>query len=283
MSRLAVFIFACLVANCLLAQKVVFVSVPPQMEAVQKIAGSDFQLEVLVPPGMNPENYSLNAKLISSLARADAVFLIGVAFEQVLRSRLEGTLAKGVLIDTHMGMTLRQIEGHFHAGHSERGFDPHVWLNPDNMIIHAKHIGRALSKLNPEKQEIYQRRCQEYCQELQDLKQQIEQLLKNFSGRQVLVVHPAFGYLLDLYEIGQLALEHEGKEPGARRLSQLLRSAKSQNQKVIFTQPQFSEKSARVLMQSLGGKVVSLDPLPEHYLHGMLELAQVLSQNLEQP
>jgi len=283
MSRLIAFIFACFTVNCLLAQKTVFVSVPPQMEALRKIGGNDIRLEVLVPPGMNPENYTLNAKLISALSRADAVFLIGVAFEQVLRSRLENSLPKGVLIDTREGMTLRQMQGHSHDGHSDHGFDPHVWLNPENMLVHAQHVEKALSRLNPENRGLYQQRCQDYCQELKDLQRQIEQVLKKFSGRQALVVHPAFGYLLDLYGIGQLALEHEGKEPGARRLSQLLRSAKSQNQRVIFTQPQFSDKSARVLMQSLGGEIISLDPLPEHYLQGMLELAQTLSRGLDQP
>jgi len=262
------------------AQWTVFVSVPPQMEAVQKIAGENVQLEVLVPPGMNPENYTLNAKRISSLSRADAVFLIGVAFEKVLRSRLEGTLKAGVLIDTREGMTLRQMEEHDHGGH---GWDPHAWLNPENMQVHARHVEQALSRLDPERRELYQQRCEAYCRELQSLKQQLDAMLGKFNGRKVLVVHPAFGYLLDIYGIGQLAVEQDGKEPGARRLSELLRTAKSENHRVIFTQPQFSDKSARILMQNLKGSIVSLDPLPEQYSQGMLKLAQALLQGLKQP
>ncbi len=288
MNRQLSLIILFLACKALTAQWTVFVSVPPQMEAIRKIAGGHVQLEVLVPPGMNPENYTLNAKRISSLSRADAVFLIGVEFEKVLRSRLEGTLKKGVLIDTREGMTLRKMEehchvGHSHAGHSDHGWDPHVWLNPDNMVVHARHVEQTLSRLDPEHRETYQQRCEAYCLELQNLKQQLDEMLRKFSGRKVLVVHPAFGYLLDIYGIGQLALEQEGKEPGARRLSQLLRTAKSENHRVIFTQPQFSDKSARILMQNLKGSIVSLDPLPEQYCTGMLKLSQALLQGLNQP
>jgi len=277
------FMMLFLACNVFSAQWTVFVSVPPQMEAVQKIAGGNVQLEVLVPPGMNPENYTLSAKRISSLSRADAVFLIGVEFEKVLRSRLDGTLKAGVLIDTREGMTLRKMEEHDHGGHSHYGWDPHVWLNPANMLVYARHVEQALSRLDPERRELYQQRCEGYCRELQNLKQQLDEMLRKYSGHRVLVVHPAFGYLLDLYGIGQLALEQEGKEPGARRLSQLLRTAKSENHRVIFTQPQFSDKSARVLMQNLKGSIVSLDPLPEQYSEGMLKLAQALLQGLQQP
>ena len=256
---------------------------PPQIEAVRKIAGENVCIEVLVPTGMNPENYTLNAKRISLLSRADAVFLIGVGFENVLRTRLEDRLKAGVLLDTREGMSLRKMDGHDHDGHEAHGWDPHVWLNPENMLVHARHVEQAFIRLAPEHRELYQQRCEAYCQELQNLKKQLDEMLGKFSGRRILVVHPAFGYLLDLYGIGQLAIEQEGKEPGARHLNELLRIAKSENHQVIFTQPQFSDKSARVLMQSLRGSIVLLDSLSEKYTKGMLKLAQALMQGLKQP
>lgn len=265
--------------------RTVFVSVPPQLEAVQKIAGSEVQVEVLVPPGMNPENYTLRAKTISALSRADAVFLIGVEFEKVLRARLEGTLKAGVLVNTRSGMSLRSMEdhaGHFHAGH-QHGNDPHVWLNVDNMIVHARQVGATFSRLDPSKQKEYAERTEEYCQELQRLKIQLEELLSKYKGRRILVVHPAFGYLLDAFAIGQLSVEKGGKEPGARQLSQLLRNARDEKLRVIFTQPQFSDKSARILMQQLSGSILTLDPLPEPYYQGMLKLAHALQQGLNEP
>jgi len=283
MNRQLLLIIALLTCNTLPAQWTVFISVPPQIEAVRKIAGENVRLEVLVPPGMNPENYTLTAKRISLLQRADAVFLIGMGFEKVLRTRLEGTLKAGVLLDTHEDMSLRKMDGHEHDGHEAHGWDPHVWLNPENMLVHARHVERAFIRLDPEHRELYQQRCTAYCQELQNLKKQLDEMLGGFSGRRILVVHPAFGYLLDLYGIGQLAIEQDGKEPGARHLNELLRIAKSENHRVIFTQPQFSDKSARVLMQSLGCSIVLLDPLPEQYSQGMLKLAQTLLQGLKQP
>ncbi|MFA6930565.1 MAG: zinc ABC transporter substrate-binding protein [Lentisphaeria bacterium] len=265
--------------------RTVFVSVPPQLEAVQKIAGSEVQVEVLVPPGMNPENYTLRAKTISALSRADAVFLIGVEFENVLRTRLEGTLKTGALVETRSGMTLRSMEAHADSSHAahQQGNDPHVWLDVDNMIVYARQVGATFSRLDPTKQKEYAERTEEYCQELQRLKIQIEELLSKYKGRRILVVHPAFGYLLDSFGIGQLSVEKAGKEPGARQLSQLLRTARDEKLRVIFTQPQFSDKSARILLQQLSCSILTLDPLPEPYCQGMLKLAHVLQRGLNEP
>lgn len=265
---------------CRAAELTVFVMVPPQLEAVRKIAADSARIELLLPPGMNPESFSPTARQIAALARADAVFLIGVEFETMLRRSLEGRLPAGVLQDCRQGMKLRQMEEH---GHGDKAMpDPHVWLSPDNMLIHARHIAQKLGSLLPNNAELYKQRCQAYCLELQNLQEQTDLLLKDkFKGQSILTQHPAFGYFLDRYGISQIAIESGGKEPGARHLSRLLEKAKKENIKAVFTQPQFSDKPAQTLKQRLQAEIISLDPLPRVYCQDMFEMAQNLLRGLQ--
>ncbi|NMA44069.1 MAG: zinc ABC transporter solute-binding protein [Oligosphaeraceae bacterium] len=264
---------------CCASELRLFVMVPPQLESVRKIAKDSASIELLLPPGANPENFSPTAKQIAALSGADAIFLIGLGFETMLRPRLENRLQPGTLRDCRIGMKLRQMENHEHEDKTHA--DPHVWLSPDNMMIHAKHVAEMLSALRPENAALYQERYQAYCLELQNLKEMIDLLLKDkFQGKTILTQHPAFGYFLDPYGISQIAIESGGKEPGARHLSRLLTQAKEENIAVIFVQPQFSDKPARALKQRMQAEIISLDPLPEVYCQDLYEMAQNLLRGL---
>jgi zinc transport system substrate-binding protein len=68
-------------------------------------------------------------------------------------------------------------------------------------------------------------------------------------------------------------VEVEGKEPTARQLTRLIEDAKAQGVKVIFAEPQFPQKAARTLSESIGGVVVLIDNLSPDYLNNLREIA----------
>ena len=96
----------------------------------------------------------------------------------------------------------------------------------------------------------------------------------------MLVYHPAYGYLLEAYGLKQEAVELEGKEPGPRRLAELIDEAKADHIKVIFVQPQFNPASAATVAQAIGGVVVSLDPLAYDYMSNLRALAAKIAKGL---
>jgi len=270
----------------------VFVSVPPQAEAARRIGGPAVQVEVLVPPGLSPESYQLNIRTYTALRVAKALFLIGIPLEQPLRERIAARQPGLLLVDTREGMTFRDMEGqqcaaadHLHAAgadhsHAAGAPDPHVWLDVENMIVHARHLQRTFTALQPEQAEQFRQRTESYIQELQDLQLELQTSLAPYAGRQVLVVHPAFGYLLYRYGLLQLAVERDGKEPGARQLQEFLQSARGLQAKAIFTQPQFSAQAAGSVARRLGLEVAALDPLPQDYCAGMRAIARQLQRYL---
>ena len=59
----------------------------------------------------------------------------------------------------------------------------------------------------------------------------------------------------------QIPIEAEGKEPSPKELVEIVQHGRKLGIPVVFVQPQFSQKSAKVIASEMGAKVVPLDPL----------------------
>jgi zinc transport system substrate-binding protein len=152
--------------------------------------------------------------------------------------------------------------------------DPHTWLDPQNAIQQAAVMAAALQGFA--RSQRYEYNFQVLAGKLRQLDASLQASLSPFAGQEFLVYHPSFGYLARRYGLRQIALEEEGKEPGPRRLAQLLEQARKLGIKIIFTQPQFPPAQAQRLAQAIGGRVLMLDPLAYNYLEAMGNIAEQL-------
>ena len=72
---------------------------------------------------------------------------------------------------------------------------------------------------------------------------------------------------------GSGPIEIEGKDPKPLELKELIDHARNEGIKVIFAQPQFSDKSARLVAKEIGGQVVYADPLAEDWMSNLMAVA----------
>lgn len=99
----------------------VFVSVSPQKYLLERIAGNQVDIEVLVQPGHNPHSYDPSARQMARLARAQMLMTTGVPFEQVWLPRIRRLNKDMVLVDT-LGAAEETFAGHpSHQGEPEHG------------------------------------------------------------------------------------------------------------------------------------------------------------------
>jgi zinc transport system substrate-binding protein len=96
-----------------------------------------------------------------------------------------------------------------------------------------------------------------------------------------MVFHPAFGYFAAAYGLTQIPIEVEGKKPGPKQLAVLIQTARKDGIKVVFVEPQFSQKAARTIADAIGGTVTPVDPLAEDWTRGMGAIARALHDALE--
>jgi zinc transport system substrate-binding protein len=258
----------------------VFVSILPQTYFIERIAGRRVRVEVLVKPGQDPHTFEPTPQQMARLAEADAFFRIGVEFENILMPRIESTMKGLEVVDCREGIRQRRLDAHGHDEEEQGGTDPHVWLSVGNAIRISATIHEALIRLDPEGREIYDAGYDRLIDELEALDRRIADILAPVKGKPLFVFHPSFGYFADDYGLEQIAVETGGAEPSARQLARLIEEAKTSNVRVIFVQPQFSQKSAGTIAAEIGGAVVPIDPLAGDYIENLEQMARAVEEGL---
>ena len=171
-----------------------------------------------------------------------------------------------------------EASGHHHEAGAP---DPHVWLDPDNMITMTHSAADALVDALPDQASAIRERESSLVAEIRQTDQQITKQLAPYKGRSFMVYHPAWGYFADHYHLNQYPIELNGREPTPRALHELMSAGKENNIHTIFVQKQFSQATARRLADTLDGNVVSIDPLAEDYPANLHRIADALVTGFE--
>ena len=142
-------------------------------------------------------------------------------------------------------------------------------------------IRDRLTALDPVHAGDYADRHDAFVGELDALDREIRALLDPLANRRFMVLHPAWGYFADAYGLTQLAIEHDGKEPGARTLATLIAQAGRENVRVVFVQPQIDRRSAVQIARAIGGTVIAVDPLAADYTDNLRDVAHRFAEALK--
>lgn len=268
----------------------VAVSIPPQKYFVEAIGGAQVAVTVLVPPTAEPETYEPTPRQVMALAHSELFLGIGVPIENAWIPRFQAANPKLVVVNTTRGIEKMPMIRHVHeSDHSytthsseKTGLDPHVWLSPVLARIVAMNTRDALIAADPTHAADYRQGYARLARTIDQVDEQILSTLTEHPLKQTafIVFHPAFGYFAAAYGLKQVPIEMEGKEPGPKQLAELIDYAKKNNIRVVFIEPQFAQKAAQTIAQSIGGAVATIDPLQEDWPAGMTAIAAALAQAL---
>ena len=265
----------------------VFVSVLPQKYFVEQVGGERVEVSVMVGPGQNPATFEPRPRQMVKLSQAQLYYRVGVPFEDVWMGRVMAANPALSLLDARDGLRLREMEpagGHHHdydrhPGDEEK--DPHVWLSPSQVRVMITHLRDHLIELDPRHEKIYRANHARFDKELVQLEADIRRRLSHLQPRKFMVFHPSWGYFADAFNLQQIPIESEGKEPGARTLARLMEQARVEGVKTIFVQQQFSQAQARALADALDAQVTYLDPLAENYPDNLRRVADIIAEGVE--
>lgn len=240
----------------------IFVSILPLRGIVSEIVGDDFRVEVLVPPGMNPESFEPTPRQMIDLNRSQLIFNIGwIDFEQNMLSKIED---RRKVIDLHRG--IEPIAGSCSHADAEKehrhGVDPHIWTSPRELRTMADNAYRAIHELYSDST-VYAVNYQCLADKLQALDDSVAERLKQSGVPYFMIYHPALTYYARAYGIEQVAIEQDGKEPSAKRLARLIEQARRDSIRVVFYQSQFPASTVEVIAEDIGAQSVRIDPLAE--------------------
>lgn len=250
----------------------VYVSIYPVYYLAQRIGGERLDLTLIIPPGTDAHDFEPKAKLVGEMTKADVIFYNGLGLEHWTES-LFGQLPKSVtVIETSVGIETHTIDevlkgdSHQHEhnhNHGAEGLDPHIWLDPTKAIQQAAHVLEALKAADSEGANVYTENFEALKADLEELDAKFQADLSAFKRREIVVGHAAFGYLVERYNLKQIAISGISplEEPSAAALGELTHVVKDNKVTTIFYETLASPKFSEVLAAETGTKTAVLNPL----------------------
>lgn len=252
------------------ARTIVAVTVPPQAFLVERLAGDWVDVAIMMPPGTNPHTFEPTIKQVRTMGEAAVYVEVGhpkFPFEGSWIERLLSENEGVVVVDCSRGVRLDDE-------------DPHVWTSPAALGTMTVHIAAALTAKLPARAADIERRRDDLVAEIERLSAEIRAALHGVAGRRFYVFHPAWGYFARDFDLEQVAIEQEGKEPDPGRLARVIERARRDGAKIVFAQPQLSRRSAELVAKEIGARVVTLDPLARDWLDNLHRVAAAIREGL---
>lgn len=267
----------------------VFVSILPQKYFAEKIGGRYVDVSVMVMPGASPATFEPRPQQMAAISEADMYFAVGAPFEKAWARKFAGINPRMKIVHTDEDIPKQPIASHTHRGgggdhdeqHGGEILDPHIWLSPPLVIRQIEKMAGALADFDPGRREYYEDRLKRFKTEIKKLDADIKDILSDIKRRKFIVFHPAWGYFADTYNLEQIPVEMEGKEPKPADLKRLIEFARQNNITTIFVQPQFSSQNAKVVANAIGGEVAPLDPLAESWAENLQNAARSIKKSME--
>jgi ABC-type Zn uptake system ZnuABC Zn-binding protein ZnuA len=203
-------------------------------DIARNVAGSRLNIESILPVGADPHNYQPVPADLAKISMSSVLILNGAEYEKFLEPLLESAGGKRTVIEASAGVRLRK------DAQMEYGLDPHMWLDPNNVIIYVQNIRDGLIQADPQGEEMYRSNAQAYIARLIELDAWIAgQVALIPPERRMLVTnHETLGYFADRYgfKIAGTVLRSASSEASvsARDLSDLINEIKAAGVPVIF-------------------------------------------------
>ena len=213
-------------------------------------------------------DYTLSMADMKKLERADLIALNGAGLEDFLSDALATSDAE--VVDCSAGAELLENLSHDHKegdeDHDHGHYDPHYWMDPENMEQMVYNIRDGLSQADPEHAGEYEENAAEQAgllhtwdDALQDMIQEAEENAGvEISG--LITFHDGFRYFAEAFDLPLLASieEEEGSEASAKEINEIAGLVKEYSLPVIFTEVNGSDATAQAIARETGCAVAQL-------------------------
>jgi zinc transport system substrate-binding protein len=258
---------------------VISVSIAPFKYFVEAIAGDDFDVNIMVPPGASPHTYEPTMAQMQALSNSVAYVSNGyLDFELAWLYRFYQVNPSMKIVSFANNQELLYAKAWQHDDHMHyEGVDPHFWISPKSAYRIASDLKGLLINLNPGSAAKYEENYTKLIAAVSSIDNEAMEKLAPFASRSFMIYHPVLGYFARDYNLVQVAVEQEGKEPSPSALKSVVDSARAGGIKTIFVQKEFDRKSADVIAGEVGAAVVNIDPLSADWPAAVRDIITSLS------
>jgi zinc transport system substrate-binding protein len=217
-------------------------------------------VNMLIPFGQDIHTYEMTPQERIRIEKSKFFIYSGAGLEPWTKS----FQSNPNVIDMSKYVKLIKVdESHGHL-HEHQAYDPHYWLDIDNMIIITKKLRDIFVKEFPkdEAKRIVQRSFH-YIKMLENLDNLYKKRLSTCNNDSIIVSHNAFTYLSKRYGFNIISLSglSPDAKPSAKDLARLSDIIAEKGISVIFAEPFVSDSLIQSLANETGSMVDVLQPL----------------------
>jgi len=242
----------------------------PIEEILRQVGGTYINVVELTPAGEGAHDVQLTAKQLNVLSSASALFYISDGFQPDVEKAVASLPNTVVPIDLLQSVTLLDVVAQLDGTEGETdgevlasGKDPHVWLDPANMIAMTTAVADSLSQLSPNFATQFSTAAKSYIAELQTLVTEIDTHLATCESRVLVTSHRAFAYLAKRANLRQVAIAgvNPEEEPSAKNLEAIATFARTNRVSTIFFETLLPADLAKTLADKVGATADLLNPV----------------------
>jgi ABC-type Zn uptake system ZnuABC Zn-binding protein ZnuA len=227
-------------------------------DITQNVAGDRLKVDTLLPLGVDPHSYQITPQDTARISKSQVFIINGIGYEWWLQKTLDNIGGQRLVVTASYGLTPQPDN----SGEHPDG-DPHMWLDPNQVVYYVESIRDGLSQADPTGKDIYARNADAYIAQLRDLDQWIKNEVNQISPEKRLLVtnHESLGYFAKEYNfkvVGAVipSLTSDAS-PSAQQLADLIQIIRSSSAKAIFLEIGANPNLAQQVAAETGTEVVT--------------------------
>ena len=225
-------------------------------DVARNVAGDRLSVGSLLPAGADPHSYQPVPQDATLVDRSKLLVVNGADYETFLQPLLDTAGGEEIVIEASKGVRLRS------EADSESEIDPHVWLDPNNVIVYVDNIREGLTEFDPDGAEVYESNASAYVDRLIELDAWINGQVAQIEPKQRVLItnHAAFDYFAERYGfivVGAVIPSFSSDaSPSAQQMADLIEQIQLYEAPAIFLDASDNPDLAQQIAAETGVKVI---------------------------
>jgi ABC-type Zn uptake system ZnuABC Zn-binding protein ZnuA len=247
----------------------------PIADVIRQIGGDRVRVTTLLGAGQSPHGFEPTPAQIEEIANSRLLVIVGLGLDDwARRSAMASGRHPPTILDLGAALVgtasrpapqstgpAAAVDGH-DDDHDHGGTDPHIWLDPIEMIRVTAAIVQAMQEIDPAGGAGYAANGLRFDAALRDLDRLCRQRLAGLRCREFVTLHAAFGHFAARYGLKEISIRHADAEEGSpKQFERVVAFIKQNKVKFIFAEPQFPTDRLDAIAKQTGVGVDRLDPL----------------------
>ncbi|MFN8528694.1 MAG: zinc ABC transporter substrate-binding protein [Anaerolineae bacterium] len=266
-------------------------------DVARVVAADLINVDSLLPTDADPHAYQPTVEDAARLANAQMILADGAGYEQFLTNLIQSTGSNIPVVLASRNVQILRVSSHdpnsgawepealgtlgdgltcagdppltsstdatAEAAAPSAECDPHVWMNPLNVIMWAQNIADAFTTLDPDHEQVFRQYAADYAAQLEALDLEIQQTIAEVPPeRRVLVTtHEFMAYFADQYgfQIAGTVLPgaSSAAESDPQRLADLIAFLRDQHVPAVFAEVSANPEMAHLVASEAGVTLVT--------------------------